>query len=56
MTTSLATVLVPFLVFIVGALVYALASNGKVARLGELAAFCGLFWLVAVFAHEAVRL
>lgn len=51
---AVVTILVPLLVFVVGALVYALASNGKVARLGEIAAFVGLFWLVGVLAHASV--
>jgi hypothetical protein len=34
------------LVAVVGALVYALSSNAKVARMGEIAFFVGLLWLV----------
>jgi hypothetical protein len=36
----------PIVFMIVGALVYALSSNGKAAELGRLAYFAGLMWLV----------
>jgi len=52
----LALVVVPLLVLVVGALVYALASNAKVQEMGRIAFFCGLFWLVAMFAHHTVGL
>ncbi len=42
----MATILIPLLVCLVGALVYGLSSNGKVAELGRVAFFCGLFWVV----------
>jgi hypothetical protein len=47
---TVAVALVPFVVAIGGALMYALSSNGKVAEIGRLAMFCGLFWLVYLFA------
>jgi Na+/phosphate symporter len=39
-------ILIPLLVLVVGALAYALSANGKVAELGRIAFFVGLFWLV----------
>lgn len=47
---------VPLLVLILGALVYALSGNAKVAEMGRLAFFTGLFVLVWVAARETVRL
>lgn len=42
----MATIAVPLVFMIVGALIYALASKPQVARMGELAFFAGIFWLV----------
>ena len=56
MAPNVVTILVPLLVFVIGVLVYALSANGKVARIGEIATFCGLFWLVAVLARDILRL
>jgi hypothetical protein len=42
----MATIAIPLLVAVIGALVYALSSNGKVSRMGEIAFFVGLLWLV----------
>jgi len=36
----------PLVIAVIGALVYALASNSKAAELGRLVFFCGFFWLV----------
>jgi Na+/phosphate symporter len=41
----MATVAAPLVICVAGALLFALASNPKLARMGELAFFCGLFWL-----------
>ena len=45
---------VPVLFAVVGCLVYALSTNGKVAELGRLAFFCGLFVALWVVAGERV--
>ncbi len=39
-------IVVPLLVALIGALVYALAANGKVSELGRIAYFVGLLWTV----------
>ncbi len=46
---------VPLLVLILGALVYALASNPKVCEMGRLAFFAGLLVLVWVMARVTVH-
>jgi hypothetical protein len=51
----LATMAVPLVVLIVGALAFALATNPKVARMGELAFFVGLFFAVWILSHQAVH-
>jgi Na+/phosphate symporter len=48
------TTLVPLLVALVGAFVYAV-SDKKVAELGRIAFFCGLVWLVYEFAGKQVH-
>lgn len=50
------TVLIPILVALVGALVYGLSANSKVAQLGYGAYQVGLFWTVAEFAGRVVSL
>jgi hypothetical protein len=52
----MATAALPLVVLIAGALLFALSSNGKVARMGELAFFVGLFWLVGVLASTKLHL
>ncbi len=52
---TLATVLVPVIVLIVGALVYALAANPKVSEMGRIAFFVGLLWTVYDFATRLVH-
>jgi len=42
---------IPVLVAIVGMLVYALASNGKVAEMGRIAFGCGLLVTLLTLAH-----
>jgi hypothetical protein len=44
----------PLVFAVAGALVFAFAP-GKAARLGELAYFSGLFWLVYMMSHGALR-
>jgi hypothetical protein len=51
----MATIGVPLLVAIVGALMYALALNGKVARMGEISFFVGMFWLVHELGGHALH-
>jgi len=46
--------IVPVLAIIVGALVYALATNGKVAELGRLTFGCGMLVEVYLLAGHAV--
>jgi hypothetical protein len=41
-----ATIVVPAVVLVVGALMYALAGNPKLAEIGRIAYFVGLLWLV----------
>jgi len=41
-----ATILFPLAFAILGALVYALSSNAKVVRMGEITFFVGMLWLV----------
>jgi len=50
-----ATIFVPLLVCIIGALVYALAANGKLARLGEIAYGNGLLVTLLEVAQHMVR-
>lgn len=47
--------IVPALVCLIGALVYALSSNGKVVELGRLAFLAGLIALCFAFASHVVR-
>lgn len=48
--------IVPILMLVIGALVYALSSNPKVAELGRCCAFAGLIGLAIEFAHRGVTL
>jgi hypothetical protein len=50
------TILVPALMVVVGALVYALAANPKVSELGRLCAAAGLIGLAIEFGGRAVHL
>ncbi len=47
---------VTLLVAVVGLLLYALASNPKVARIGELMFFCGLLATLLAIQHVAIRI
>jgi hypothetical protein len=51
----MATVAAPLVVLIAGALLFALSSNGKVAKMGEYAYFVGLLWLVYLLAGSHVH-
>lgn len=48
--------IIPLLAAILGVLIYALASNAKVAELGRIMFACGLLVLLAEMAHHVVRL
>ncbi len=48
--------LVPVLVALVGLLLYAMASNPRVARIGEILFFVGAFWTVGHLAGRSGRL
>jgi len=50
------TALVPILMALVGALVYALASNPKMAELGRLLFWAGAFAVALFFAGKGVTL
>lgn len=49
-------ILFPALVAVLGVLVYALASNPKVAELGRIAFFCGLLVAVWILAGDKLHL
>lgn len=51
----MAILVVPVLVALLGALVYALSANPKAAELGRLAYFVGLMWSVYIVAHDVVH-
>ena len=46
----------PLVFAVVGVLMYALTSNAKLQEIGRITFFAGLFWLVAVLAHQVVSL
>lgn len=46
----------PLVVAFIGALVYALAANGKASEMGRLMFFGGLFWLVYGLASKTLHL
>ena len=39
-------ILIPLLVAIIGAFIYAFAANPKLVRIGEILLFCGVLWTV----------
>lgn len=49
-------IIVSLLVLIIGALVYGLSNNGKVAELGRIAYSVGLLWFVWQFASNHLHL
>jgi len=49
-------IIIPVLVCVVGVLVYALASNGKVQELGRIAYACGLLVTLWQLAGRVLRL
>lgn len=46
----------PLLILVMGLVVYALATNAKVAECGRIAYFCGLFVTVLKLADRALKL
>lgn len=51
----MAVAVLPLVVLVVGALLYALPLDPKVNEMGRIAFFVGLFWLVYSFAGHSVR-
>jgi hypothetical protein len=51
----MATIAAPLVVAVVGALIFALSANGKIARMGEIAFAVGLFWLVYQLSGRALH-
>ena len=49
-------ILIPLLILVLGALAYALSSNGKVAELGRITYFVGLLWLIYQLASVHLHL
>lgn len=47
---------VPLLVAVVGVLVYALSTGAKLAEIGRLAYFAGLFVFLMVVANHVIRI
>lgn len=50
------TILVPLLVAIAGALIYALSANPKMSELGRILFSVGALWSIYVFATHSVNL
>jgi len=50
------TILVPALASLVGLLMYALSTNGKLVRIGEILFFCGALVTLFVLSGGHVRL
>jgi hypothetical protein len=48
--------IIPLLVAIAGALIYAFAANPKAAEIGRILFFCGVFFVTMVVARETIRL
>lgn len=46
----------PLVVAVIGALIYALASNSKASELGRIVFFCGFFWLVYTLVGHTLHL
>ncbi len=45
----------PLVIAVVGLLMYALSSNKKVERIGEILFFVGMLWLVYISAARVVK-
>lgn len=52
----MATMLIPVLLIVVGVLIYALATNPKVAEIGRLMCAAGFFALAFTFASKGITL
>lgn len=46
----------PLVIAVIGALVYALASNTKAAELGRIVFMCGFFWLVYSLVGHSLKI
>jgi len=51
----LISILVPLLIAVAGVLIYALASNPKLQRIGEMMAFSGILILTYVLSNEHIK-
>jgi hypothetical protein len=51
----MATIAYPLIVAVAGALAFAFSSNGKIARMGEIALFVGLLWTVYLLAGHQLH-
>ncbi len=49
-------ILLPLLIAIVGLLMYAFATNGKLVEIGRLTYLCGLFWVVYVLLGQKLQI
>ena len=52
---SMATIAVPLVFALIGALVYLLSHDAKRARLGEITFFVGMFWLAYQLSGRALH-
>lgn len=50
------TVAIALVIAVIGALMYALSSNGKVANLGLVIFACGMFWFTEQLTHGRLHL
>jgi len=50
------TILIPLLIAVVGVLIYALASNPKLVRIGEILFFCGTLVVTALLGGQHLTL
>jgi Na+/phosphate symporter len=48
--------IIPFILAVIGVLLYAFAANPKASEIGRLMFFCGLLVLTFALAHEVLRL
>jgi Na+/phosphate symporter len=54
--SSMLIAIIPFIVLIVGLLMYALAANPKISEIGRIMFFCGLLALCFTFARQTLSL
>lgn len=46
----------PFVVMLIGVLVWALSGHAKVTEMGRIMFFCGLFWTLAAMVEKVLKL